>query len=137
MEELIIDESNFDKYFLDIRTNNPQKEHIIACYTTKAELISGEDKKRLINILLTVGTAAAASQFMKKVFLALELDSIQVPIDILTDLKKNSVEYVMEKPYKYTMQMLFYTKEEYVPDDPHWTTMEIINNNILFQNCEK
>jgi hypothetical protein len=137
MEELIIDESNFNKYFLDIRTNSPQKEHIIACYTTKAELISGEDKKRLINILLAPGTAAAASQFMKKIFLALELDSIQVPIDILTDLKKNSVEYVMEKPYKYTMQMLFYTKEEYVPNDPHWTTMEIINNNILFQNCEK
>lgn len=137
MDDLVIDESNFNKYFFDVRTSSPQKDHVMACYTAVAELISGEDKKRLINILTTPGTAAAASQFMKKVFLSLELDSIQVPIDILTDLKTNSIEYVMEKPYKYSMQMLFYAKREHIPEDPHWTIMEIINNNILFQNYEK
>lgn len=132
MEELIIDESNFNDYFFDVRTSNPKKDHIIACYTAKAELISGEDKKRLIDVLLTPGAGVAASQFMKKVFLAIELDSILVPIEMLNDLKSGkSIEFILEKLYSYTFQMLFYTKREYVPNDIHWTTMEIINSNIL------
>ena len=137
MEELIIDESNFNDYFFDVRTSNPKKGHIIACYTAKAELNSGEDKKRLIDVLLTPGAGVAASQFMKKVFLAIELDSILVPIEMLNDLKSGkSIEFIQDKPYSYTFQMLFYTKLEYVPKlyDFHWTTMEIINSNILSEN---
>lgn len=131
-EELIIDESNFNDYFFDIRTNNPKKDYIIACYTAKAELIYGEDKKRLIDILLTPGAGVAASQFMKKVFLSVELDSILIPIEILNDLKQgNTIEFVLNKVYAYTLQMLFYAKKEHVPEDLHWTTMEIINSNIL------
>lgn len=134
-EELIIDESNFNDYFFDIRTNNPKKDHIIACYTAKAELISGEDKKRLINILLTPGAGVAASQFMKKVFLSVELDSIMIPIEMLNDIKSgNTVESILDKVYTYTLQMLFYARKEHVPKDSHWTMIEIINSNILSLN---
>lgn len=133
MEELIIDESNFDQYFFDVRKHEFKKGQVIACYTSNAEIVEGLDKDRLINILLTPGAGLAAIQFMKKVFLAVEKDSIFVPIEILNDFKKGcSREYVSKKPYLFTMQMLFYTEEQYVPkNDPHWSIIEIIGNNII------
>ena len=39
-----------------------------------------------------------------------------------------SVDDVMKKPYKFTVEMFFYTKKEYLPkNDPHWTTVSLLN----------
>lgn len=133
MEELVIDESNFDQYFFDSRKNDLKKGQVIACFSCKAEILAGKDKDRLIDILLTPGAGVAASQFMKKIFSSTEKDSILVPINILNDFKLGrSRQWVLENPYSYTVQMIYYTEREYVPtDDPHWSIIEIINNNIV------
>lgn len=131
--ELVINESNFDDYFFDIRLHEPKKGQVIAVYTAIAELLNGIDKQRFISILMTDGAAIAATQFAKKVFLATEEDSVKLPISIIDDLKSGmKLEEVFEKPYKYTFQMSFYTNKEYIPhNDPHWSCANILNGTIL------
>jgi hypothetical protein len=77
-DELVIDESNFDQYFFDLRRHTPKKGQIIACYTTMAELIEGDEKGHLIDLLFKKDKALPATQVMRKLFCADEKDSLRV-----------------------------------------------------------
>lgn len=126
-DELIIDESNFNQYFFDVRKHKFEKGQIMAAYTAVAELVSSQEKKSLIELLTGHNKAEAAAQYMRRVFRAREPDAYVVPRQICEDLIEGMTEAeVLEKPYKYIFVAYFFTKSEYLPkDDPHWSVVSI------------
>ncbi len=127
MENLIIDETNFEEYFHDVRKCRPIKDHIIAKYSAVAELIDGEGKKDIL-YLLKLNQAHAASNVMKKLYGAIEPDCYRVCREIVEDLLSMTEEEVLKKPYKFILEFFYYVKKEHVPkDDPHWQIIELIN----------
>jgi len=128
-KELEITNENFDEYFQDVRKGEPQPGQIIACYSAIAEFVDGNQKRDMIDLLQYTDKMLPAIQVMKKCFCASEADSYRVPLkmaeDLLSGMSRNEVA---KKSYKYTIEMYFYTRPEYVPEnDPHWTTISILN----------
>ncbi|RDJ35290.1 MAG: hypothetical protein DWQ19_10775 [Crenarchaeota archaeon] len=127
-EEIVIDENNFNQYFFDVRTHKPKKGQIMACYSAMAELVCSNEKKQMMDLLRMHDKAYAATQVMRKLLFASELDAIKVPKQILEDLKSGmSDDEVLDKPYKYKMEMFFYTEPQYLPADPHWSSISLLN----------
>jgi hypothetical protein len=71
----------------------------------------------------------ATAQVMRKLLFASEVDAYRVPRLMAEDLLSGMTEdEVAEKPYKYTLEMFFYTKPENLPkDDPHWSLISLLN----------
>jgi len=130
-EELEIDASNFDKHFFDVRRNKPSKGDVIACYRAMAEFVRGNEKKNILDLLIKYEKAEATAQVMRKLLFASEQDAYRVPKEMAEDLINGmSEEEVMDKPYKYTFEAFYYTNPENIPmNDPHWTTISLINPN--------
>jgi len=130
MEEIQIDEKNFSDYFKDVRTEFMGRGDVMAQYTASAELVEGNEKRQIISLLKdTEGKMEATAQVMRKLLFARELDAYRVPRMMAEDMLSGMDEdEVAAKPYKYTLEMFFYTKPEHVPkDDPHWSTISILN----------
>ena len=129
-KELEINEENFSEYFKDIRNSKFSKGDVIAQYTSLAEFIAGDEKKHIISLVAnTDNKMEATAQVMRKLLHSSELDAYKVPRMIAEDLLLGmSEEDYLNKPYKYTLEMFFYTKSEYVPkDDPHWSVISVID----------
>lgn len=130
MEELEIDESNFSQHFRDVRVSQPERGEIIAQYSARAEFVEGNEKRQIISLLTsTENKMEATAQVMRKLLHASEVDAYRVPRLMAEDLLSGmSEDDVAAKPYKYTLEMFFYTKPENVPkDDPHWTSISVLN----------
>lgn len=128
-DELVIDDSNFDQYFFDCRKHKPQPGQIMACFSAVGEFGSSAEKMHLINLLLNTDKANAAVQVMRKLHHASKIDSIKVPRQMVEDLMAGqTAEQVNDKIYRFTIQMYFYTKPEYMPKgNPHWSTISLLN----------
>jgi hypothetical protein len=128
-DELVITEENFDEYFHDVRQHEPEQGQIMACYSAVAYFVDGNQKRNMMDLLQYTNKMIPAVQVMKKCFCASELDSYRVPREMAEDLLSGmSRDQVAKKEYKFTVEMFFYTRPEYVPqDDPHWTTISILN----------
>lgn len=129
-DELIIDDTNFSKYFRDVRMNKPEKGEVMARFTSMAELIEGRIKHDVIDLLCNKkNKTEAAMQVMRKLGSATEKDSIRVCKEICKDLASGlSLQEVEKKIYKYQLEMFYYTKKEYIPiDDPHWSVISLKN----------
>lgn len=139
MQEEVIDESNFTKYFRDVRINQIQRGEVIARYASVAEFVDGNEKKQIINLIKNTDKMNATTQVMRKLLLASEIDAIRVPKMIAEDLAAGmSEEQVSIKPYKYTLEMFFYVKPEHVPkDDPHWSIISVMNLEEYFKKVEE
>jgi hypothetical protein len=128
-EELEITAENFDQYFFDARTHEPERGQILVRYCATAYLVDGNEKRNLLDLLEHTDKMVAMTNVMRKLFMATERDSYRVPIqmgeDLLSGMSRNEVA---AKEYQYTAEMYFYTKPEYVPeDDPHWQTISLLN----------
>jgi hypothetical protein len=133
-EEIEINEENFKDYFKDIRKGKFEKGDIIAQYSASAEFIDGGEKRQVISLLTeSEGKMEATAQVMRKLLFASEIDSYKIPRKMADDLISGmSVEDCAKKPYKYTLEMFFYTKPEYVPqNDPHWSVISVIHKNYV------
>lgn len=127
-DELVITEDNFEDYFFDVRKHTPQHGQIMARYSAVAEFIDGQMKRDVIELLLKEGKAEAAAKVMRKLGCAAEADSYRIPRQMAEDLLHGeTVEQVAQKPYRYTLEAFYYTRKEYVPLDPHWTIIGILN----------
>lgn len=129
-EEIEINEKNFSQYFKDVRSGKFDKGDIIAQYSASAEFVDGGEKRQIISLLLdTENKMEATAQIMRKLLFASEIDAYRVPRQIAEDLLSGmSIEDCAKKPYKYTLEMFFYTKPEYIPkNDPHWSTISVID----------
>jgi len=129
-DELVIDESNFDEYFFDVRTNKPQPGQVLACYDAIAEFIDGDLKRDIIQLLLQNNRAGAtAPRLMQKLAGATNKSAIKVVKEMLSDLISGmSITAVAVKPYEFHCQHFYYTKKEYLPDnDPHWWSTSLLD----------
>lgn len=128
-DELVIDASNFDQYFRDVRKCRPERDDVMARYSAIAEFIDGMMKRDIIDLLLNKDKAVPATQLLRKIGGAIERDAVRVCKEICQDLASGMTsEEVEKKPYKYTMEFFYYTKKKYVPtDDPHWSIISLNN----------
>lgn len=135
MEEIEIDDGNFAKFFRDVRFSTPEKGDIIAQYSACAEFVEGNEKRQIISLLTsTENKMEATAQVMRKLLFASEIDAYRVPRMMAEDILSGASEdEVAAKPYKYTLEMFFYTKPEFVPKgDPHWASISVLNMDEFF-----
>ena len=128
--DLVINESNFSQYFKDCRTGKPERGDILARWTGVAEFIEGRMKKDIIDLLVNKeDKVQAAIQVMRKLGGATERDAIRICKEIALDIHAGmSLDDVEKKVYEYQIEMFFYAKKEYVPqNDPHWSVIGIEN----------
>lgn len=139
MEEIIINEENFNQYFRDVRISRPERGDIMAKWMGRAEFVHGDMKKNIIDLLYNKEKALAATQVMMKLGHATQKDAVKVCKEICQDLDSGmSFEEVENKSYAYDIEMFFYTKKEYVPkDDPHWCVIGIENLDEFLQKDDK
>lgn len=130
MQELEIDETNFNEHFRDVRVSSPAPGDVVAQYSASAELVEGDEKRQIISLLTgTENKMEATAQVMRKLLFASEIDAYRVPRLMAEDLLSGMTEDdVAKKPYKYTLEMFFYTKPENLPkDDLHWSSISLLN----------
>lgn len=129
-EQIEINDDNFKEYFRDVRRAKPEKGEVIAKYSAIAEFVDGGEKRQIISLLIdTENKMEATVQIMRKLLFASEVDAHRVPRIMAEDLLSGmSLDEVANKPYKYTLEMFFYTNPDNIPkDDPHWTCISVLN----------
>ena len=134
-EELEINDENFSQYFKDVRTSKFEKGDVMAKYTAVAEFVDGGEKRQIISLLTdTENKMEATIQIMRKLLFASELDAYKIPRLMADDLLSGmSLDDCAQTPYKYTLEMFYYTKLELIPkDDPHWCSISIVSTDDLF-----
>lgn len=135
-KELVIDESNFHEYFFDVRMHRPKRGQVMARYSGIAEFVDGRMKQDVVDLLRTKDKGQIAVQVLRKLGCATERDAIRVCKEICQDLLTMPVEEVIQKTYKYTIEVFYYTQKEYVPtDDPHWSVISLINAGEFFTDA--
>jgi len=140
-QELEINEQNFADYFKDVRKGKFEKGDVIAQYSASAEFVDGGEKRQIISLLTdTENKMEATAQIMRKLLFASELDAYRIPKQMAEDLLSGmSCDDCAKKPYKYTLEMFFYTKPDNVPsDDPHWSIISVVDleKNKLDSNIQ-
>lgn len=128
--DLVIDESNFGQYFFDVKTHRPKPGQVLACYETAGELIDGQLKWDMIDLLVNTESAGeSAPRMLQRVAGAKEEDAMRVVREMADDLLNGlSPAEVAAKPYKFDMQFFYYTEKKYIPDgDPHWWSAALID----------
>lgn len=127
-EEPIINESNFEQYFFDVKKHGPKKGQIMARFCAKAEMMTSPEKDNLIQLLLTNPKGAEMGvNMLQHTFSAQEKDAIEVCKKIVKDLLEGkSKQVVLDTPYSFTIEKFFWTTEDCVPkNDPHWKAIKV------------
>jgi len=138
-EETIINESNFNEYFFDVRKHGPKRNQVMARFSAVAEFVDGQMKKDIINLLTKMDSGShSAVKVMQKLGCATYQDAIDVCLKMAEDLKEGlskedlSLDEVKDevekKVYPYHYEQFFYAEEQNVPkDNPHWAIIQIAN----------
>lgn len=131
-DSLVIDQSNFNQYFFDARTNPPKKGQVLACYETKADFVDGNLKRDIIHLLMTNPKAGeSTTRLLNKVGGATHKSSIDVIKQMTSDLLSGmSSDDVSKKPYEMHCQFFYYTQKELIPNDPHWWSTSLIDATV-------
>ena len=132
MTDIVIDDTNFDQYFFDVRRHKPKEGQIMVCYSCMADFAKGPEKRQIIDLLGMQEKAYAITQVMRKLLFASELDAIRVPLAMGRDLLSGKTySQVEKKRYRYKIEMFYYTYPQYLPQgDPHWTSISLINPHM-------
>jgi len=126
MEELVIDDSNFEDHFFDVRKHGPKAGQVLAKFKAVAMFGDGPHKHDIIR-LLKIDKAQQASMVMQKIHHAKEPDCYRLCREMCDDLITGmSDEEVGRKEYEYILEAFYYTQKECVPDDPHWETIQLL-----------
>jgi hypothetical protein len=128
-DDLVIDDSNFGVYFRDVNRHKPERGDVLARFTAVAEFVDGDLKRDLIRLLATTEKAIPATNVMRKLGHATEIDATRVCKELCEDLLAGlTEEEVARKVHEYQIELFYYTKRELVPKgDPHWSTIGIAN----------
>jgi hypothetical protein len=140
-ENIIIDNTNFFQYFRDCKISRPEKGDVLARWTGIAEFIDGRMKQDIIDLLLNKeNKVQAAIQVMRKLGGATEKEAIRVCKEISKDILAGmSLDDVEKKCYSYQIELFYYTKPQYIPqNDKHWSLIGLDNlDNFLDQSNER
>ena len=123
--------------FYPIETHRPLKGQVIASYAAMAEFIDGEDKRAIVEAVQRSGASVlSAVKLMRKRCHATEVDATRVLKEIVRDLQLGmSVEKVVSKPYRFTLELFYYTEPKNIPeDDPHWSQITLLQSDKLSVN---
>jgi len=122
--------------FFPIETHRPLKGQVIASYVAMAEFIDGEDKRAIVDAVQRPGASVlSAVKLMRKRCHATEADATRVLKEIVQDLQSGmSVEEVVSKPYRFTLELFYYTEPQNIPDDPHWSQITLLQSDKLSVN---
>lgn len=129
-DNVVIDESNFNQYFREIKNTTPEKDEILVAYRATASLIAGDLKREIISLLIENDEGAnIAVNKMQKFAHASEREAIKVVKNICEDIYLGMrEEQVLMKDYLFILERFFYTKKQYVPvNDPHWEVIKILH----------
>ncbi len=140
MTDIVIDESNFDKYFRDVKKSKPQRGDVMAVYRATAELTDGNLKQQIIESLCTEDIGAKKSiQLLMKMGQTNRREAVRLIKLICSDLFGGMPKFsVAAKAYKYGFEMFFYTKKEYIPQDsPNWDVVTLKNLEEFLDKSEK
>ena len=122
--------NKFEDVFFDARTHEPKPGQIVVCYNNSVELLDCPFKNKVIQALHTHGAAANAVNLLTKVGKASSLGAYYLCKEMANDLLLGDIDAVRNKPYKYIVQLFFYTLPENFPeDDPHWSFICTIPNS--------
>jgi hypothetical protein len=78
-DDLVIDDSNFESYFFDVRKHRPKPGQVMARFTAMADFVDGQMKRDVVYLLRECkGGAKGAQRVMRKLAGAVEGDSIRV-----------------------------------------------------------
>ena len=137
-EELIIDNSNFEKYFKDIRFHKPEKGQVMAVYSAVAELVDGNLKQDMIYLLSHTPKYNETVTLFRKIGLADQDDAVRVCRELVEDLRnKMPTTEILKKPYTYKLKAFYWADKENVPkDDPHWSFVEFTNLDDHIERVE-
>ena len=127
----------FESKFLDIRKHKPLKGQVLAQYRAVAHFVDDWVKRNVIKMLKDNSTGAETAQrVMLNMVCAIEEDSIRVPLEMAKDLAAGmSEDDVANKEYKLIVEYNYWTNKENIPDDdPHWFTIDILNNKEPVEN---
>lgn len=126
-KEIIIDNSNFNKYFFDVRKFGPKEGQVMAKFSAVAVFGDGPEKRDIIKILKR-DKAESAAMVMRKIHCAKEPDCYRICREICEDLVAGmSEDEVAKKEHEFVLESFYYTKKEYIPlNDPHWQTIDVI-----------
>lgn len=138
MNDIKITDENFNEYFFDVRTNEPKRGQIMACYSAIAFFGDGNEKRQILDLLMYTDKMVACAQVMRKLLLTSEVDSYRIPRLMAQDLASGmSRDEVARKEYKFVFEMMFYTEPQHVPqDDPHWKSISLLNLNEFLDKKE-
>jgi hypothetical protein len=125
-----INDDNFQKYFFDIRKHpKPQKGQVMACWKANADFIDGWVKRHVITLLSTNTFGAESSKkILRNLVGATEQDAVRLCKEMLADLRDGaSPREITAKPYRFTVEMFYWTMPEYVPDTPNWSIVKVFD----------
>jgi hypothetical protein len=129
-DEVVINETNFDQYFFDIRKHKPQRGQVIARYAAVAHFVDGQLKRNVIDVLRGMENGGAtAVKVLKKMGGASDRHSMKLAREMTQDLISGmTVDQVAAKEYPYDVEFFWYTEKKHIPtNDPHWSCISIRN----------
>jgi hypothetical protein len=141
IDNLIIDETNFSKYFREAKDSRPQEEEVLVVYRAVADLGAGDIKKDIIDLLCLEKEVGAKQsiQVAVKLARATEETARKMITEICEDLfAGRDRNFVMAKSYEYLLEIPYYTKLEYIPEnDKHWEIVNITNLESYIKKVNK
>jgi hypothetical protein len=139
-----ISEKNFTDHFFDVRKHpKPEKGQKMARWQAKADFVDGWVKRHVAQLLASnTAGAEGAVNILQRLVGAKERDAIRVAREMCQDLVDGmAIDKILEKPYNFVIELFYWVKPELVPNDPHWSVMEIIDTTgeshgvALAENC--
>ena len=122
----------FKDRFFDVREHKPQKGQVLSRYRAVAHFVDAWVKRNVINMLVSnpVG-AESAVKVLHKMCGATEADALRVALEMSDDLIGGMTEdEVAAAEYKMIIEFFFWVEPQYVPDDPHWSKIELLNSEL-------
>jgi len=125
-----ITEDNFKDYFFPAKEDyKPQKGQVLARWRAKADFVDGWVKRNVIELLcVSKAGAETARKIMTKLVSSQDRDSVRVLREMAEDLVAGkTVDQVAAEPYRFTVEQFYWTEKQYIPDDPHWELVNVID----------
>lgn len=122
----------FKERFFDTREYGPKKGQVLSRYRAVAHFVDAWVKRNVINMLINNKVGAENSlKVLRKMCGVTEPDAIRVALEMSDDLVAGmTVEEVTQKEYKMIIEFFFWTQPEYIPDDPHWSKIDILESKL-------
>ncbi len=133
-DDVVIDGSNFDQYFFDVRYHQPKDGQCLARFRARAEFVDGQLKRDVVHVLLSMAKGGdGAYKAMRKLAGASDQDAIRIPLQMGQDLASGmTVQEVYDKPYEYDCEFFFYADPANVPLDKHWEIIKLLGNQSQY-----